>query len=97
MLRELTCPLCGAKFESAGSRTIFCEACRKKAKRNRDQKARESKRKHVDDVAKKAVYYCDSQERINVCLRCTKPTCDYGTCEAVRSSPGKRENRRTIE
>jgi hypothetical protein len=86
MEREVKCVACGATVITRGTTTMYCEACRKRARnaqKNRYKKnAKERKKAGLDPID--PIYTCDSKERIEMCLNCKKITCNSGTCLPLR-------------
>lgn len=74
---------------------MFCDECapaaRQAKKKEYKKRAREKKRALValQEAKTHDVHFCDSPERIELCLSCTKQKC-IGYCEALRSLKVKR-------
>ena len=92
MERVIKCRVCGKPVIAYGSRTMFCDDCApaaRQAKKKEYKKREREKKREMLEPRMDGVHFCDSQERIELCLSCTKKKC-VGDCEALRSLKVKR-------
>ena len=77
--RIIICEECGAEVVTKYSRTRFCPKCaEERAKTQYDQKLERLRQERAmeDKVEpEEPIHLCDSPERIQQCLNCTKPYC----------------------
>ena len=94
MERLIKCQVCGKLVTVYGSRTMFCDDCAPAARqaRRKEYRKRARERNATGGLLvprDEAVHFCDSQERIALCLSCTKKRCG-GICDELRSLSAKR-------
>ena len=75
--REQVCEVCGEKYIAFANRTKYCLKCRERAKK-----------KSVGQKRGATTHYCDTQERIDICLNCKKAVCT-GDCGDIRVTERK--------
>lgn len=90
MERIIKCQVCGKPVIAYSSRTMFCDDCGPAARRaRRKESAKRSREKKAMDglLAPKPepLHFCDSPNRIALCLSCTKEKC-VGSCEKLRTT-----------
>jgi hypothetical protein len=89
MERLINCQVCGKPVIAYSSRTMYCDDCGPAARRaKRSEYTRRSREKKAMEgllgPKPEPVHYCDSPERVALCLSCTKKKC-VGTCETLRN------------
>lgn len=77
--RLIVCAECGIEVIATHNKTKFCPEC--SARRNMESIRRSNERRRLErmqnDVEpEEPIHLCDSPERIQKCLNCTKPDCN---------------------
>ena len=93
--RTILCESCGVEVVTKYSRTRFCPEC--SARRNmesilRSQERQRKKRMDKPEDDEFYLHYCDSQEKIQLCLNCPQKECTNCLANgAMPSSSGRRK------
>lgn len=78
--RVIQCEDCGAEILATHCRTKCCPECRKKRDRENlaKRKARAHRKRQAEkpEAKRREEHYCDSPEKVRMCLNCTKQECD---------------------
>lgn len=77
--RIIKCAECGAETLATHNKTRFCPECAER--RNRESIRRSNERQRQERLKdpvepEEPIHLCDSPERIQKCLNCTKPECN---------------------
>lgn len=78
--REKRCVTCGAVFIANAPNRKYCEQCAKNAAYERE---RARKKAGKED---QAWHMCDRPEVIEICLKCTKLSCNHGDCVEIAAA-----------
>lgn len=75
--RIIICADCGIEFPTKYSRTLVCKECAAKRQIIYEQRRNEKKRmQRAVDPERAEIHLCDSPEKIQKCLNCTKEDCN---------------------